>query len=373
MLRRDNMRPTMLILALFGLLLFTGTALAAEDGGPLGATVGADIKFYLFDQTQGTVDGVDQSNDMSAGISSAIIYISKDISDNVSVELQPEILVSAAATARLGGEITRETDAEIETEFLRANITWLVGDGFEIKAGVVKPLFTWDYGYELFWHEEYHGSFVSANPWLGAWHDSGVEVYKNFDFESVSLPVYLYVLNGPSGVEVDNNEGYSILVHVAPELLNGQLKFLGSLGTGKWDDDNKKDFIRYALGASYQTGPVAVRGEYMGGKWEDEFFVTDAVTGDIKPKGYYIKVLYDFLPRFRALAGYNHLKHDFTGFFFTDTMAEETYDGYVLGVNFALADGTTVMLTYNHLEGDRSDDSATLDTDRLTLGVRTDF
>jgi predicted porin len=185
--------------------------------------------------------------------------------------------------------------------------------------------------------------------------------------------VYLYVLNGSGDVNVDNNDGYSLLVHAAPELLNGQLKFLGSLGTGKWDDDNKKDFIRYALGASYQTGPVTVRGEYMGGKWEDEYFVTDEVTGDVEPNGYYLKVLYQFHPRFTALAGYNHLEHDFTGFFFTDTTAKETYDGYVLGLDFSLADGTTVMLTYNHLEGDRSDDSATLDTDRLTLGVRTDF
>ena len=45
----------------------------------------------------------------------------------------------------------------------------------------------------------------------------------------------------------------------------------------------------------------------------------------------------------------------------------------MLGLNFSLADGTTVMLTYNRLEGDRSDDSATLKTDRITLGVRTDF
>jgi hypothetical protein len=367
------MRLTVLALAVFGLLFSSGTALSADDGGPLGATVGADIKFYLFDQTSGTVDSVNESNDMSAGISSAIIYISKDISDNVSVELQPEILVSAGATTRLGGTIDRDSDSEVETEFLRANVTWLVGEGIEIKAGVLKPLFTWDYGYELFWHEEYHGSFVSANPWLGAWHDSGVEVYKNFDFESVSLPVYLYVLNGSGDVNVDNNDGYSLMLHAAPELLSGRLKFLGSVGTGKWDDDNEHNFIRYALGAMYQTGPVTVRGEYIGGTWDDEYFVTDMVTKDVKPKGYYVKVLYEFLPRFTVLAGYNHLKNDFTGFFFTDTTAEETYDNYVLGVNYALANGTTVMLTYDRVDGDRSDGSAKVDTDRLTLGVRTDF
>ena len=348
--------------------LSVGFAEAEEEG----ASLGGDIKFYLYDQSYGEVDGESQSNNVSAGFNSIILYISKEITDELSVNVDPEIRVSAGATPRLGGEITRETDAEIEVEILRANLTWVLPNDFQLKAGYLKPLFTWDYGYELFWHEEFHASYVTANSWLGSWHDSGIELYKSFESEACSFPAYLYLLNG-GGAEVDNNSGKTVLVHVAPEFMGGMLKVLGSYARGKWDDDDNYDMTRYAFGLNLNVGDLTLRGEHMAGTWESQYLVAEKVRRDISPSGYYLKALYHFLPNLRGLASYSHLDHDFSGFFYTASGVGETYDTYTLGLDYVLADGVTVMLQYNMVDAARDDGSAELDYDRLTLGVRATF
>jgi hypothetical protein len=375
------------------LLLLVGVVIFVGVGSALGDTiVGGDIKFFLYDKSSGDVDVVappdrsvdyESENNSSAGVSSAIIYISSDLSDDVSVELQPEILVEAGATPRLGdASFYRNEVTGTEIEFLRANITWRLPSGFELKGGYLKPLFTWDYGYELFWHEEYNGSYVAANPWLGAWHDSGIEIYKNFETDEFSVPAYLYLLNGPDGSESDNNENKSVMLHVAPEFMSGRLKLLGSFGMGKWDSEDKNSFTRYAAGASFAYSGFMVRGEYMGGKWEDKTFGfgPDATVGDINPFGYYVKAFYQFMPKARVFGAYSHLDHDFSGFFYTASSLSETYDTYEGGVDYELADGATAMLTYSKVdaereaeEGARSDYSAKLDYSRITLGFRVTF
>ena len=373
---------TSFVFAIVFALMFLGAGLAkAQDDGMSGigdladgVDVGAEVKLYIYDQTDGTSDGVSQSNDVSAGISSAIVYLSKQITDKLSATLDIELLVHAGATPRLGGEITRESDeVEIETEFLRANITYVLPQGFEVKAGYLKPLFTWDYGYEAFWHETYHATYVTANPWLGSWHDSGVELYKSFDMESASIPVYLYLLNGPGQGLVDNNEGMSVLLHAQPELMGGKVKLLGSYAFGKWDDDNSKDFSRYAVGADVTAGNFNVRGEYMGGQWDDKFLVAEAMTRNVEPKGYYVKAFYHVLPKLKVLVGYSHLEHDFSGFFFTASGVGEEYDTVTLGLDYSLADDVTAMLQWDNVDGTRDDGSADLEFDRVTLGVRATF
>ncbi len=338
-----------------------------------GATVGGDLKFYLFDQSRGSSNHDHQHNNISGGLSSAIIYINKEITDKLSVEVDPEILVHASATPRLGQSITRDTSADIELEFVRANVTYLLPHDFQVKAGLLKPLFTWDYGYEYFWHEEYHASFVSANPWLGSWHDFGLELYKPFEFERFSLPTYLYLLNGPGGSEVDNNEGKTVLLHVTPELFDSGLKFLGSFGYGKWDDGNDYEMMRYALGVNYTWRDLTLRGEYMGGTWKDQFIVFEGRRDDVHPRGYYVKALYKFTEKLQGLVNYNHLEHDFSGFFYTATDVNEEYDTITLGVDYSLADSVTVMFQVSTIDGSRDDHSADLGYEKITLGMRTTF
>lgn len=380
------MKPVAAFVAVCVLALLGSASLASADEM---TSVGGDLKFFLYDESSGEVeitasetrdDEVKQNNDISAGLSSAIITLHRDLSDNVSVELEPEIMVHAGATPRLGTDITRAKEAEIELEFLRASVSWRLPNGFELKAGYLKPLFTWDYGYELFWNEQYNASVVSANPWLGSWHDGGVELYKSLETDEFSVPVYLYLLNGPGHGETDNNEGKSVMVHVAPEFLMGRLKLLGSYGMGKWDDANKYDMTRYAAGVNVNVAGFTVRGEYIAGKWEKAF-----QNRDIEPKGYYVKAFYRVMPELRVFAGLSHLEHDFSGFFFAAADMEEVYDQYVVGADYFLADGVSVMLTYELTDAERTKpadstggvpsyaEPAKLDYHRITLGTRATF
>ena len=72
---------------------------------------------------------------------------------------------------------------------------------YEVEAafGIVKPRFTWDYGTELFWEEKIHGGKFSCNDYLGAMHETGIELYKPIELSGVSLPTYFYLLNGGPG------------------------------------------------------------------------------------------------------------------------------------------------------------------------------
>ena len=90
------------------------------------------------------------------------------------------------------------------------------------------PMFSEEYATKTWWHEQYHGNQALVN--LEAWRSAGIEVYRNFDFEDFSLPVYFYPwLNGedtnntwPSPTPykyTDNNSYKNLLLHVAPNSL----------------------------------------------------------------------------------------------------------------------------------------------------------
>ena len=73
-------------------------------------------------------------------------------------------------------------------------VIWYAPGDVEVKAGYLKPLFTWDYGYELFWNEQFNGFRAST---AFGWHDEGVEIYKSFEGDGFSVPSSLYIVNGP--------------------------------------------------------------------------------------------------------------------------------------------------------------------------------
>jgi len=58
---------------------------------------------------------------------------------------------------------------------------------FEVKAGAIYPLFSEEYGTKSWWHEQYHGN--NGLMQLESWRSTGIEIYRNFDFENFSLPV----------------------------------------------------------------------------------------------------------------------------------------------------------------------------------------
>jgi hypothetical protein len=372
------MRPILiLVTACMFVFMCAGLVNAQET------TVGGTVKFFLYDSSDGEITYDDETtsskNGASAGLSQVILNFYREIADDWAVEAQPEIRFSAGATPRLGSEeITRSPSSEAHVEILRAAVIWYMPADYEMKAGYLKPLFCWDYGYELFWDEQYNAYVVSANSWLGSWHDVGVEFYKNFEGEGYAIPAYLYLTNGPtSDVSGQTDDAWTFMFHTAPELMNGNLKFLGSFGYGEYDDDGN-NMTRYALGVDYTMAAFNVRGEYLGGTYEK--LVSDDVDGE--PSGWYVKAFYDVTPTWELMGGYSVTDMNWAGFFFAGAEMDENYTQWTLGANWRPADGVSVMFAYDSIDAERTDpsgdryppgDETALKYGRINVGVRATF
>ncbi|MDD5476974.1 MAG: hypothetical protein PHG87_02025 [Candidatus Omnitrophica bacterium] len=334
-----------------------------------GARVGGHLKLFLFDQAQGKRNGVKQSTNTSAGISHFYLYIDKDLNDTTSISVQPDITVTASATPALGSDISRAKSATTTASIYQAFIKTRLNNGLEIKAGVINPYFSEEYASEVWWDEQYH-----LNKGIGdieSWHDAGVELYKNFDFKNWSLPAYFYLLNGnvtnTNGKFVDNNNGKTILLHIAPEVSN--FRFFGSFGYGKWDDGNDYDSWRYASGLEYKYKKFTLRSEYLFNKF-DSTPLTGGGNVDTEKKGYYLKGLYRFNPKWRAYINYSQVSLPYTG---GSSLLKDTYKATTLGLNYFFTNSSIIMGEISRVDGDRSDRSEKLDYYRSTIGWRTTF
>ncbi len=269
-----------------------------------GITIGGHLKLYMADQANGQRNSVDQNNNLSAGIHDFWLYLSKGLSDWMMLDVQTKTSVLAGATPSLGSDITRSTASSVSTRIDQAYMTMLLPREVELKVGAFWPLFSEEYGRQIWWEEQYHGN--NGLLTLEAWYDNGIEVYRNFDFEAFSLPVYLYLLNGDNRY-VDNNTGILGLVHLAPEFYGNRLRLLGSLGAGKWDDNDDYDTLRYAVGAEFKYQSLNIMGEYLHKQW-DNLPLSGGGTADGENKGYYIKAQYSFREKWRGVVKYSDVE-----------------------------------------------------------------
>lgn len=385
------------------MFMFLGIALLIDVSASLvraQTSVGGDVKFYMFDISSGssditTLDSLgnpvttthDTTDKATMGFRAVHILVSSDLSERVSFDIDTEIAVAinaqSGATPSLGTKIGLQRPApseELSVDFNKAYVKVFAPGDVEISAGVLRPLFTEDYGAERFFQEEYHGSMATANPWLGTWHDTGIELYKSFDvqlgeMQYASIPTYLYVLNGgdyKSSKYTDNNKNKALLFHLAPEYSGFRL--MGSYGFGKWDDESKNKYQRYAFGIGGDIGNFWFRGEYMGGKWEDKRILLEGKNKDIKPFGYYMKIGYQVIPdHLRALVDFSHAEHDFSGYFVTLSSLKETYTTITPSLNYFLAPGSVVILQTDIADWKNEDETSKLNFTRVTLGMRTIF
>lgn len=347
----------------------------AEEEGPPSLSFGGHLKLYLADRSGGERSGQSQNNNLSAGFDFFNFYISKALSDWFMLDVQTSTQVFAQATPSLGSNISRVTSGSVSTKISEATVTVLLPQDIMLRAGVFDPIFSEDYAKQMWWHEQYHGNRGLVN--LQEWHDIGVEFYKTFEFESFSLPVNLYVLNGddsstfqsPSFSYVDNNGNMSVLIHIAPEFFFGQLRPLGSFGYGKWDEQDDKYTIRYALGLAVNYKSLHLLSEYMFKEWED-VPLTGGGVADGERKGYYIKVRYNFTPEWRGVIKYSDVDLYRPS---TTTMLTDNYKVLSLGVNYFITESSTIMPQFIHVDAGRSDNSEKLEYNRFTLGWRTTF
>ena len=335
------------------------------------------MKFFVHDQIDGEALGRDQETNSSAGFSMGNIILDKSFDQNVLVHAEFEFLpANAGATPRLGEDFDRKWSSDIKSRVLTANLTYIFENGVEVRAGVFKPLFSWDYGYELGWNETYHLLDTSANTWLNAYVDSGVEVMKSFTFEKFKIPLFVYMLNGKGssgyGDYTDNNDSRSWMLHAAPEFLEGKLRFNFSYSSGKWDDEDEYDFSRMCYGISMDWDILRLRWEHTEGEWDHTTLVfTPTLYKDINPKGDYIKALFHVHEKVDLKAAYALVKHDFSGFYYVGSAYEEEYEDIVLGVSYFLNAGVTLMLDWAMVDAERDDPGKTdMEFDRITLGAR---
>ncbi len=342
-----------------------------------GTVIGAHVKLTLYDYKDGKSNGVKGHESTGMGFTETIIYLSSEISEKISVELQPMFNAETGATPRFGTVLGSTKSSSVTPkfkEFRKAVFTVLMPYDVEMSLGIVKPQFTWDYGAELFWEEQLNGGKFSINNFLGAMHETGIEFYKPFELSFASLPTYLYLLNGGLGgrknLYNDNNNSPSIMLHVEPEI--GAFRFHGSLARGKWDDAGKYNMTRYSAGASYGWGNFTARAEAAGGNWEKSIAATNPE--DATPFGYYAKFLWSFSEWGKAMLHYDYAFHNFNGFITTDP-GEEEYTTISPGLVFNIASGSMIQIQYDIADwrkwGVTKDE--TLKFNRLTVGWRSTF
>lgn len=370
---------------------------AAEEGA---VKVGGHMKGpVLTDNVWGKamVDGTKSKGSYSAGSYFSThafqLYVAKDITENVSVHAAPEFnSAGAGATPSIGkkmGETLKDTggSASVKLYELYAGYN-LPSLGLQMRAGYLTLPFTQDYGKELFWHEEHNGGkFTLAT----AWHDTGLELYKAFEFGGFSLPVSAYIVNGNSSHNRDNNNGRAVMFHVEPEF--GALKTFASYGVGKWGDNgvqasgsaatvsthtnNTDAFNRWSAGAAYSYKAFKVRGEVAGGTYEKNIgYSNGTMFGNKDNFGYYGKLFYTIKPeKLTAMLHYNYywvdvLNGDKNG------IIQEKYDTTYLGLQYEVAPAATILVGYtngNWRNNDRAAKKDYVKFQRFQTSVRVTF
>lgn len=343
-------------------------------------TVSGHFKFFLADQSDGEVNGIDQHNSFSAGVSNLWLYFNKQLNDWIQIEVAPELVVEAAATPSLGANIRRSGSANVDIDLAWAYLAMRLPWGFQAKVGAFFPYFSEEYASKVWWDEQYHGN--NGLVTLENWRSTGIELYRNFEIElpslPISLPVYLYpYLNGDDRGIIqdkrftDNNSSKSFLVHVTPEFFayGARFKLLGSFGMGKWDDDGDNYSRQWATGADVAYGPFNFSGEFMS-RWREDLPLLGGGTQNGEDEGWYVKGFYRFTPKWRAMLKYSDVDLWFPG---TNSLLTDNYKTFSAAVNYFITESSIIMPQLEYVDADRSDNSQRLEYFRYTLGWRTTF
>ncbi len=368
-------RKAMFVGMMFVLVMSRGTPAFAQD-----VMVGGHLKLLGYDYKDGKMNGIKGHQYTGMSMQEMILFVSAELSDKVSIDIQPQFDAKTGATPRFGQKLqeTKRTAGSVFPEFsgfVKAAIKVALPRGYELTAGIVKPRFTLEYGAELFWEDQFNGSRFAISPSLGAMHETGIEIYKPFELGMASVPAYLYIINNSSEY-IDNNSSPMVMLHAEPEI--GAWKFSGSLASGKYDDENKLNNTRYAVGAAYEWRDISARAEYAGGVWERSVRDIDPIANtvtisDATPWGYYGKVFYRATPWARLMLHYDYVKNNYSGS--RSTPGEEKYSTITPGVQFRVMSSSFIQVQYDIADWKQTSDagSETLKFNRFTVGWRTTF
>ncbi|MCL5674170.1 MAG: hypothetical protein M1501_00250 [Candidatus Omnitrophica bacterium] len=343
-------------------------------------TIHGHLKLYLFDQSWGTEDGANQSNNPSAGVSMLWLFMHKQITPNLSIEVDPWIKAVTLATPNVTPGITRSMSGYKFTLW-KAYVDASLPHEWDLKAGALTPEFSEEYARGIFWTQLYHlpPGMCRVLPL----HAAGVELDKHYYVGNWGIPVYFYLLsNFINSSDVGTDQSKAVMVHVAPNIFlsgNSQVKFEGSYLAGKWDNTSSHNFSRDELGLVLNYAKWTLKGEEIGGKWDS---VPGAVSGtiDAKTDAYYIESLYRFNPKWQSLVQYSYAKDLPGGFSAVDGIeGNPGFDGYystyktvTYGVDYFITP-TSVIMGELSVGKSTNPEIGGLDYSRLTVGWRTDF
>ncbi len=396
---------------LLAAVLVTALTAAAAFGAQF--NFGGDLGFYLFDVSSGS--GIQPGRDSlgnpapqpypdtTGRINTLLeshglgLYWNVQLTDKVNINILTEVGgTSTGATPSLGKKLgTQQGDGGTLKALAvpEANIQVMLPWEVQATTGIIRPLFTEDYGGKKGYQEANRLFKSSANPYGGEWHDLGVEFYKSLEpGGGVSIPAYLYLLAGEEQYG-DNNNSKSLLLHVEP----GYKKFtlLGSFGFGREDALDSFNVMRYAAGLAGDFGKFWFRGEFTGGSWAGNVVYNEAnkdTAGNIlpeevtlKPIAYYVKAGYNFIPdRLGLVLTYDQYSPDWTtrsklgwsppAQLGNTTDAGESYNTIGATVQFWVIPGSALLLEYNRALWKVGDGTlCKLNFNRVTLGWRTIF
>lgn len=339
------------------------------------ASIGGHFKFFLADQTRGDVNDRSQHNSFSMGISELWLYVNKTMTDWLQITVAPEIAVMAEATPSLGGNITRSTSSSVDVDLDEAFMTVRLPNMYELKVGAFYPMFSEEYANKSWWHEQYHNNEGLVT--LQAMQSTGLELYRNYDFENFSLPVSVALFNGESRGLVqdtrftDNNSAKTAMVHLAPEFFvyQGRLRLMGSGGYGRWDNDGDNDAYQWAAGAEFTRASVSLSSEYLM-RWREALPLTGGGTKDGEDKGWYAKVKYSYSSKIRFVLKYSDVDLWSTS---TNALLTDNYKVVSLAGGWWVTDSSTIIPQIEYVDAERSSSPLTLTYIRYTLGWRTTF
>jgi hypothetical protein len=388
------------------------TALAASAAAGAQLNFGGDLGFVLFDVTSG--NGIQPSRDSlgnavplpygdttgrvntfleSHGLG---LYWNVQLTDQVSVNALTEVGgTTTGASPSLGKKLgTQQGGAGTQKALAvpEANISVMMPWELQLTAGIIRPIFSEDYGEKKAYQEANRMFKSSANGYGGEWHDLGVELYKSFEpGGGFSIPTYAYVLAGEQ-VYGDDNSNKALMFHAAPAFW--KLRVMGSYGFGKEGEDGALEpWSRYAAGLGGDFGNFWFRGEYFGGSWSGREMLNEANkdslgnirpdTVAVKPIAYYVKAGYNFIPdKLGLVLTYDQSSPDWTtrtklGYTTqsgTTTDAGESYTTIGATVQYWVIPGSALLLEYNRGMWKVGDGTlCKLDFNRVTLGWRTVF
>ena len=349
-------------------------------------TVGGHLKLPLYDYSIGErtfIDSIDAEQKAdgarSAGMSITwfTLLVMREIQEIFTIVVQPKFEVATGATPRLGRSIGEERTSGgpkftgWHKAFMRILIPYPLL--LEVSGGVLFTRFTMDYGAELFFEDEYNGSQFAISSCLGEMSGTGIELYRTFELGFASMPIYIYILNGEGNMFHDNNDLPEGMIHIEPEI--GPVRLFGSFLVGKYDDDSKKNVFRWSGGASISMGPVELRSEYAGGKWEKS--IGESIESDAIPHGFYAKLFYQFASWAKIMAHYNYAKYNFVGSHINGLPGEEIYSTITPGFQIYVFDCLAIQLQCDIADWKRKnkerDTKDELKFSRYFLGMRATF